>query len=151
MKWLTGAKGGTGRRLNYPDHPAVAVRIYLQHKTSQRVALLLSPLFVRALKLQPGDKLMIGVAENGSIGLVKHKDGNRISGKGFSETQPNSKSGDGKSTPYLSFNTSTYPELVEWATAHRNQWVAMQPTKNKIESNDVLHTVWVSETTDSTY
>jgi hypothetical protein len=144
MKWLTGGSGGARRRMEWPEHPAVAVRVYMQHKTSQRVALLLNPALVKGMRLQRGDRLMIGIAASGEIGLVRHKDGNAISGKGFSESRPNSKVGGGKSTPCVSFNTNVYSDLVPWATTNRNNWVLMGPIRDTVESDGVANVIWTS-------
>jgi hypothetical protein len=137
MKWLTGAKNGSGRRLKSPEDPAVAVRVYLAHESSKRLTLMLNPAIVQAMSLQRGDRLMVGIAGL-ILALVKHKDGNAISGDGFSEKRDGSTKGGGKSTPYVSYNLSTYPDLQQWADRWSGQWVHMTCTDATVHREQVF-------------
>jgi hypothetical protein len=141
MKWLTGAKNGSGRRLKSPDGPAVAVRVYVAHETSKRLTLMLNPAIVKAMNLQRGDRLAIGIEGSSRIFLVKHKDGNAISGNGFSEKRDRSMKGGGKSTPYVNYNLSTYPDLQPWADLFAKAWVPMTKSLLKVGAENAFEQV----------
>jgi hypothetical protein len=124
MKWLTAQRAASGRVLRGPEVPAVAVRIY---KASEqcRVCLMLNAAFVKAARLQPGDRLKIGI-DGEIVGLMRSEDGNAISGGGFSlkrENKPRSKKD--KSTPYVAFNEASFADVAAWAKPRLRQWIVM--------------------------
>ena len=127
MKWLKGKPARQGVRVQYPELPAIGVRVYLQHLDTQRVVLLLNPAFLKAAGLRPGDRLLIGI-EFGKIGLVRSKDGNAIVGGEFSAERTRTNSKHSRSTPYVSFNGRVFPEVLEWAKTRKHKWIVMNET-----------------------
>jgi hypothetical protein len=124
MEWLRPKRHATGRVNNGPKSPAVSVRIYRQDQQC-RVCLMLNAAFVKAARLQPGDRLEIGI-EDALIALRRSEDGNTISGGGFStkrESKP--RSGRDKSAPYVAFNEQSFPKVIAWAKPRLRQWVVM--------------------------
>jgi hypothetical protein len=123
MKWLEASKVGTGQRLFGPDKPAIAVRVYHSERDHHRVCLMLNQAFIKAARLQPGDRLAVGI-DGEVIGLRRSERGNAISGGGFSISRSGKKSSD-KATPYVSYNERTFPEVGEWAKSRARKWVFM--------------------------
>jgi hypothetical protein len=124
MEWLRPKRHTAARVDSGPKTPAVAIRIYKQNRQS-RVCLLLNSAFVKAARLQPGDRLEIGV-EDALIALRRSEDGNTISGGGFSakrESKP--RVGRDKSAPYVAFNELSFPKVFAWAKPRLRQWVVM--------------------------
>ena len=130
MTWLTGRGIGRGAKLRGPSVPAVGVRIYLHGKDGRRVVLMLNDAFVKECRLQPGDRLQIGMEAN-CIKLRRHPEGNAIVGRGFSESRDGKPSKISKATPYVSYNETSFPQVVEWASAHKNNWVTLKDLGNR--------------------
>lgn len=123
MKWLEASKIGSGQRLFGPSEPAIAVRVYNSERDHHRVCLMLNRAFIKAARLQPGDRLAVGI-DGELIGLRRSDRGNAISGAGFSVSRTGKKSSD-KATPYVSFNERTFPDVGAWAKGRARTWILM--------------------------
>ena len=136
MKWLSAKTVGSGHRLFGPDKPAVAVRVYHSERDHHRVCLMLNAAFIKAARLQPGDRLRIGV-DDGIIGLQRSDCGNAISGGGFSISRTTGKQSKAdKATPYVSFNERTFPEVAAWAKSRARKWVMLTDKGTHWESTE---------------
>ena len=95
----------------------------------------MNPAFVRANRLQPGDRIAIGIDDaTGAIGLKRCSDGNAISGKGWSPTRDGKTTKNSHATPYVSFSCTTYPGVDKWAKPKNGQWVLMRDKGTHWES-----------------
>ena len=137
MKWLEPKNKCGGRKISGPDAPAVGVRIYLHHKDGQRVCFLLNSAFIKASRLQPGDRLAIGIDEAlGVIGLKRSDRGNSISGNGWSVTREGKPTKGNHATPYVSFGCKAYPGIDKWAEVRVGKWVVMHDKQTHWESTE---------------
>ena len=137
MEWLSGNNRVTGRASDAPLHPAVKVKIYMHHKDGQRVDLSLNAALVKQMRLQPGDRLAIGIdTATGTIGLRRSQTGRAISGNGFSIKRDGTSEKGGHSTPHVSFGCKAFPGIYEWALPLVKQWIPMRDRGAFFESTD---------------
>ncbi len=133
MKWLTGIRRGRKKSATTPDVPAVAVRVFFARPGRPRAVLQFNEALIKAAQWQPGDKVMIGVDERlDCVGLVRSDEGHAISGGTFSRPRTG-KLKDGKNRPYTAWDGSSFPEVLEWATPRKGNWVPifLQPCSGR--------------------
>jgi len=135
MKWLERkAKNGVRHGVS-PSVPAVGVRVYMHHKEGQRMCFYLNKAFIKAARLQPGDRLAIGVDEDlGTVGLQRNADGNAISGKGWSMTPQGISTKSSRATPFVNFGSNTFPDAFKWAESRHGRWIVMHDKGTHWES-----------------